>query len=208
MLPRERFLRTGLESLTNKDLIAIIIGSGSRKADVFKLSAEVEKRSSDDYTKMTYENLMRIDGMGEVSAMRLCAACELFTKRKIGTIKVKCAQDALNLVENIRDRRQEHFISITLNSAGFVIQKRTVFIGTLNKSLIHPREIFADAISDRASGLIIMHNHPSGETEPSKEDILVTEKIIEGGKILGIEVLDHIIITSKSYYSFKENNKI
>jgi DNA repair protein RadC len=208
MLPREKLLKDGVGSLSNKDLIAVILGCGSRESDVFKLSEEVDEKYAADYTKMTYSELMLIKGMGEVSAMRLCSACELFTNRKAGIIKIKCPQDAVNLIGNIRDRRQEHFLTITLNGSGGVIQKRTVFIGTLNKSLVHPREIFADAISDRASGIIIIHNHPSGELEPSREDIFVTEKLVEGGKILGIEILVHLIVTSKSFYSFKENGKI
>lgn len=208
MLPRERDYKKKTGGLADNELIALVIGGKDCGKDIFNIANEIEKKFSDDFTRMSYEELMQIDGMKEIYALKLCSACELFRKKKSSAVKITCPNDAVALVEDIRERRQEHFIAITVNGAGYVIQKRTVFIGTLNKSLVHPREIFADAIRDRASSLIIIHNHPSGETDPSREDILVTEKLTEGGRILGIEILDHIIISPSSYFSFKENGKL
>ncbi|MGE3063227.1 MAG: DNA repair protein RadC, partial [bacterium] len=204
MVCKEKLKREGVASLSDSELLAVILGSCGKKRDLISIANELEARFSDDFSKMTFESLRTTEGLGDIPAMRLSAACELFTKRKCIQKKITNPSDAVKLVENIRERRQEHFIVITLNGAGCLIHKRTVFIGTLNRSLVHPREVFADAISDRASGIILMHNHPSGDTEPSKEDILVTERLQEGAKILGIEIVDHIIFSSKSHYSFKE----
>lgn len=208
MVCKEKLKREGVASLSDSELLAVILGSCGKKRDLISIANELEARFSDDFSKMTFESLRTTEGLGDIPAMRLSAACELFTKRKCIQKKITNPSDAVKLVENIRERRQEHFIVITLNGAGCLIHKRTVFIGTLNRSLVHPREVFADAISDRASGIILMHNHPSGDTEPSKEDILVTERLQEGAKILGIEIVDHIIFSSKSHYSFKENGKL
>lgn len=111
--------------------------------------------------------------------------------------------DVLRLTEELKDKKQEYFLSLTLDGASNLIQKRIVFIGTLNHSIVHPREIFADAITDRAAGIIFVHNHPSGDSEPSKQDIEITKRLVEVGKIVGIEVIDHIIIGKDGYYSFQ-----
>ncbi|MEA3421459.1 MAG: DNA repair protein RadC, partial [Acidobacteriota bacterium] len=118
--------------------------------------------------------------------------------------KITGPQDIVSLVEDLRKKKQEHFVTLTLDGAHNLIKKRTVFIGTLNQSLVHPREVFADAISDRAAAVILIHNHPSGNVEPSDLDISLTKRLIKAGELLGIEVLDHIIIGKDKYSSFKE----
>jgi len=118
-------------------------------------------------------------------------------------IKIKNVDNVVRLTEELKDKRQEYFLSLTLDGASNLIQKRTVFIGTLNHSIVHPREVFADAISERAAGIIFVHNHSSRDAMPSKEDIAVTQRLMEVGKIVGIEVIDHIIISKGSYFSFQ-----
>jgi len=107
------------------------------------------------------------------------------------------------LARELKTKKQEYFLSLTLDGASNLIQKRTVFIGTLNHSVVHPREVFADAISDRAAGIIFVHNHPSADISPSKEDIAITRRLIETGKIVGIEVIDHIIVSRNGHFSFQ-----
>ena len=108
----------------------------------------------------------------------------------------------------LKNKKQEYFIVITLDGAHNLIQKRVVFIGTLNRTLIHPREIFADALTDRAADIVLIHNHPSGSLEPSREDLDITRQLEDAGKILGINILDHIIISKSGYYSFQENKRL
>jgi DNA repair protein RadC len=112
------------------------------------------------------------------------------------------------MTEELKNKKQEYFLTFTLDGAHNLIQKRTVFIGTLNQSLVHPREIFADAITDRAAGIIFVHNHPSGNIEPGKEDISITNKLIEVGKLVGINVIEHIIVSKDGYFSFNEKGMI
>lgn len=208
MAGREREKNCGLETLGNAGLISIIIRGAADDSLAEAASLDVEKKFSGDFSMMTPESLSEIDSLCREGAMKLLAARELFRRSGVMPAKVTGPADAVKLVSDIIRRRQEHFIVITLNGAGCLIQRRTVFVGTVNRSLVHPREIFADAISDRASGIILMHNHPSGELNPSREDVLTTEKLLEGAKILGIEILDHVIFSSKGYYSFKENGKL
>ena len=152
---------------------------------------------------------MEIDGIGIAKASALTAAIE-FVRRRIKPegLKIKKPTDILPLIQHYKDRHQEHFLSISINGANEVINTRVVTIGLVNQSQIHPREIFADVILDRASAVIIAHNHPSGSLKPSKEDISITEKIKAAGQLLGINLLDHIIFSKKGYYSFLENNAL
>lgn len=117
--------------------------------------------------------------------------------------RIHNTEDVLSLVQDIRDKKQEHFITITLTGASAVIEKREVFKGTVNFSIVHPREIFVDAISDRAAGIIFVHNHPADDEKPSTDDIKLTNQLCEAARILGIQVIDHIIVTKKNHFSFQ-----
>ena len=129
------------------------------------------------------------------------------TQRKAEGVKIKVPIDVLPLIQHYGDRKQEHFISISVNGANEVMTVRVVTIGLVNKSQVHPREVFADVIVERASAIIIAHNHPSGDLTPSKEDISITQRIKKAATILGINLLDHIIFNTKGYYSFVEHDK-
>ncbi|MGA7874799.1 MAG: DNA repair protein RadC, partial [Desulfoferrobacter sp.] len=153
---------------------------------------------------VSLETLRSIDGVGLAKATQIMAALE-YAKRLLvrdGVI-IKSAAEALALTEELKNKKQEYFLTLTLDGASRLIQKRTVFIGTLNKSIVHPREIFEDAISDRAAGIIFVHNHPSGNTESSKEDFAITERLLATAKIVGIDAIDHIIVGGSGYFSFQ-----
>jgi DNA repair protein RadC len=133
---------------------------------------------------------------------------ETLVIKELKTVRIKSSDDVLKLTDDLKDKKQEHFITITLDGARNVIQRRIVFIGTLNQSIVHPREIFAGAISDRAADIILVHNHSSGSLEPSPEDKNVTDRLIKAGEILKIKILNHIIVSKKGYYSFQESGLI
>lgn len=206
--PRERIASRGPASLTDKELVAAIIGRGTRGRDVFEVSGEIAALLLKDPKEVTYQNLSRIHGVGPGKASQIVAALEL-ARRHIRNdsepmVKVQTPSDILPLVSDLYNRRQEHFLCITLNGANEVIATRTITVGLLNHSLVHPREVYADAITDRAASVICVHNHPSGTLEPSSQDIAITRQLSQAGEILGIRLLDHIIVAKSGFLSLKE----
>jgi DNA repair protein RadC len=204
--PREKIIKKGSRSLSNLELVAAILGSGCRGKDVYEIAGEIVKMVEKDFEKLSVPKLKKIGGMGTAKACQIMAAIE-FSRRflfQVGIV-IKTDRDVFNLVSEVADQKQEYFLTLTVDGGNHLIEKRTVFIGTLNQSLIHPREIFADAISDRAAGIILVHNHPSGKLEPSKEDIDVTDRLVKIGKLMGIDIMDHLIICKTGYYSFQSN---
>jgi len=208
--PREKLISKGASALSNVELFAALIGIGFQGKDVLQIACEIEKEFKDRLHKTEYNDLIKIDGIGKAKACQILASFEIAKRylNKEDDIKIMHPKDVLPFVREIRDKRQEHFICITLNGAKGIIEKRVVTVGLLNSSQIHPREIFSDAISDRAASVVLVHNHPSGMKEPGKKDIEITERLCEAGKILGIIVLDHIIVTKKGFSSMKEKGII
>jgi DNA repair protein RadC len=202
--PREKMAAKGPEALSNLELLAVLLGSGIRGRDVFAVAKEIAETAEKDFERLSVEKLQDIDGVGPARACQIMAAVE-FSRRYLVKegIRITNDSDVLPLVEELREKKQEFFLTLTLDGGHHLIRKRTVFIGTLNQSLVHPREIFADAITDRAAAIIFVHNHPSADVYPSKEDIQVTNRLLEVAKIVGIEVLDHIIVTRGDSFSFK-----
>ena len=202
--PREKMEKKGAKALSNLELLAVLLGSGIKGKDVFEVAKDILGLVQNDFDNISLEKLKNIEGVGLAKACQIMAAIE-FSKRFLikNGIKVKNAEDVAKLTEELKDKKQEYFLSLTLDGASNLIQKRTVFIGTLNHSIVHPREVFADAISDRAAGIIFVHNHPSGDVAPSKQDIDLTIRLIEAGKIVGIEVIDHIIVSRNGHFSFQ-----
>lgn len=204
--PREKMLKNGKSSLTTKELIALILGSGSSKRDVMEIAGEIAKIFKQKQDDISIKELSTIKGIGTAKSCQLIASLELWNrliKNDKTKIKITSAENVVNITKDIALKKQEHLVLITLDGANNLINKRVIFIGTLNSSIIHPREIFAEAITDRAASIIIAHNHPSGNREPSNEDILTTERIKQAGKLLGINLLDHIIVTKDSHTSLK-----
>ena len=207
--PREKLLQKGAEGLSDLELIAILLGSGTKGHDVMKLADRILKALDSNKTKPDVEELQKIEGVGLAKATLIAAALE-FARRRIRPegLKISFPQDVLPLIHHYADRKQEHFICISVNGANEVIASRVVTVGLVNRTQVHPREVFSDPITDRASAIIIAHNHPSGGLIPSSEDIEITKQIKSSGEILGIRLLDHIIFNHKGNYSFLENGKL
>ena len=205
--PREKILKQGVLNLKDYELLAIILGSGTKYKDVLKLSREIIKEFDKKFDDITLKDLLNINGLGIAKATKIIASIEL-SKRYIlkKTRKIIKAKDIYDELQIYKNKKQEYFITITLDGANNIIEKRVVSIGIVNQTLVHPREVFADALIDRASSIIIAHNHPSGILEASIEYIKITKKLEESSKILGINLIDHIIISNNGYLSMKEEN--
>ncbi len=203
--PREKLIRKGPNALKDFELMAVLLGSGIAGKDVIKLSKEIIALFEKGFESLDLNSLANIHGMGPAKAAQILAAIELSKRYLIKqNKKITSAEDVYSELKEYRNKKQEYFLVLTLNGASHLIEKRIISIGTLNQSLVHPREVFADAIGDRAAGIIIAHNHPSGQLEASHEDKMVTKRIKEVGKIMGIELLDHVILTKDGYLSLRE----
>ena len=207
--PREKLKEKGAKALSDAELIAIILGSGSKSQDVMSMASKIAKLIADNHGQISLDELSKVSGIGLAKASQILAGFELARRYIIReSVKVTNAKDVLPLLTDIISKQQEYFICISLNGANEVIEKRTVTVGLLDKSQVHPREVFADVISDRAASVILAHNHPSGELKPSNSDLKIHEQLTEAAKILGIRILDHIIVSKKGYYSFQEEGLI
>ena len=204
--PREKIQSKGPYALLDEELVAILLGSGVKGHDVMSVSRRIVRLVDDYNGRPALADLQKVEGMGPAKAALIAAALE-FSRRRIrpeGT-RIKTPVDVLPLIRHYSQRKQEHFLCLSLNGANEVIFTRVVSIGLVNKTQVHPREVFADPITDRASAVVLAHNHPSGDLKPSKEDLSLTEQLKEAGEILGIAVLDHIIFSQKGHYSLVEN---
>ena len=207
--PREKLAARGPQSLTNAELIALLLGRGVKGRDVSQIAGDVKQYLDNAKGNPSYDALLVIEGIGAAKACEIMACFELGRRyladdEGVAGSRITKPDEVLPLVSEWRDKKQEYFFCITLNGAGEVIRRRVVTVGILNQSLVHPREVFAEAITDRAASVILAHNHPSGTLEPSTQDISITRQLVEAGSILGIRVLDHVIVTKKGYVSLKE----
>ena len=203
--PREKIVAKGVEALKNEELMALLLGRGIQGKDVRKLSKEIITMMDKGIENLTLKGLCDIHGLGIAKASQILASLELSKRYLIKSNKrITDAKDVYDELKAFSTKSQEHFLTITLDGASHIINTRTVFIGTLNQSLVHPREVFADAIADRAAGIIIAHNHPSGTLEASRADMQITQRLKEVSKLVGIELLDHVILSKQGYYSFSD----
>ncbi|GHT80231.1 DNA repair protein RadC [Spirochaetia bacterium] len=206
--PRERLLKRGPEVLSDQELLAILLNTGIQGKNVSALAAELRDYLDREKAIPPVRELIRLTGLGESKASAIVAMLE-FGRRKWGTpgARIKHPEDIYSIVRHYADRRQERFISISLSGAHEVMAVRIVTIGLVNRTIVHPREVFADPISDRASGIIVAHNHPSGKVEPSGEDDEITFRLKAAAEVLGIHFMDHVIFSQDAFFSYRQNGK-
>jgi len=212
--PRERLIKQGPAALSDAELLALILRTGSKKENVIELATKLLKKF--DLKKLSRANvtiLNKVFGVGEAKACQL-AACFEFAKR-VASLKaerknkINGPKDVANLLlPEMRFLKKEHFKCVYLDSRNKLLKQETLFIGSLNSNIVSPREIFETSLDESAAAVILAHNHPSGDAMPSSEDIEVTKDIVKAGKLLGIEVLDHLIIGDKNYVSMREKGLI
>lgn len=213
--PRERLLKYGEEVLSNQELLAIILRTGTKSESALDLA----RRLITNYGGITFIAKSSVYELSKIKGIGLAKACEIKACVEIGKrlnsfkgnnrVKITSPEDVAMLVmDEMRFLSKEHFRVIFLNTKNYVIQIKDISIGSLNSSIVHPREVFIEAIKVSSAAIILCHNHPSGDVTPSQEDINITKRLIEAGKIIGIEVLDHIIIGDINYLSFKGKNII
>lgn len=203
---RERIVREGPAALPDRDLLAALLGTGIRGLGVGTLAEEVLALLDGLADPPDPGLLIRLPGMGEAKACAVSAALEL-GRRLYGLRdrRIASPKDVWPLVAHWADRKQERFICCSLNGAHEVIAARVVSVGLVNRTVVHPREVFADPLMDRACAVVVGHNHPSGRLEPSPEDLDITRRLRQAGEVLGISLLDHLIFSSEGYFSFVEH---
>ena len=212
--PRERLKEVGSVNLTDKELLAIILKTGTKNYSVMDLAIELLKKYTvQELQEMTISKLTEIKGIGEVKAIELLATIELGKRIYIKkNEKREKLSDPKSIWETSRhlfiNLKQEHFYCLYFNNKQELLERKLLFMGTINQSITHPREVFKEAYRLSASSIVCMHNHPSGDLTPSRADISFTEKLIKIGQLQGIPILDHIIVGEDEYYSFYENNNI
>nr|WP_318246134.1 DNA repair protein RadC [Halobacillus halophilus] len=209
--PRERLLEIGASHLSNQELLAILLGSGTKRESVMDLAQRllIHFEGILLLKDATLEELTAIRGIGVAKAVLIMSAIEIGKRmqqmKPVERYMIRSPEDGADFVmEEMRDLKQEHFICLFLNTKNQVLHRQTIFIGSLNASIVHPREVFKEAVKRSAASIICAHNHPSGDPTPSQEDIQVTRRLQECGKMIGIELLDHLVIGDRKFISLKE----
>ena len=213
--PRERLISFGAHNLSNEELLSILLNSGSKNVSVKNISSIILSKAGGikNLKKLTYNDLIKISGVGNVKACLVLALIEISKRMNrtidsITNIKLNDPKKVFEFYKSKIDSFQEQFYCIYLDAKKRVINDKLLFVGTVNHSLVHPRDIFKTAYNLNAAFIICVHNHPSGDVKPSLEDENVTLRLVEVGRIMGIKLLDHIIVSECSYYSFLENGRI
>jgi len=207
--PREKLARKGAASLSDFELLEVIIGSGTHGADVSYLARQVQKLLAKGTESLTLEKLTSLRGVSTATATKLLASFEISRRYLIKDVEpLRTQKDILARLADIRNKAQEYCVCLSLDGGQRLIAQRTIAIGTLDSVLTHPREIFSDAIVDRAASVIVAHNHPSGNARPSAKDITLTQQLAASGQLLGIPLRDHIIVTKLEYFSFRQHHML
>jgi len=205
--PREKLLRKGVAALSDFELLEVMIGNGTAGADVGQIARQVQKLLQKGGTALNFESLVALHGVSTAGAGKILAALEV-AKRHL----VKDSEPLLTMteivahLEDIRGKQQEYLVALSLDGGQRLIAQRTITIGTLDTLLAHPREVFADALMDRAASVIVAHNHPSGDTRPSTKDTDLTQQLVAAGQLLGVTLRDHIIVSKTDYFSFRQHH--
>jgi len=212
--PRERMLKLGIEALSSQEVLALLLGRGVKGESVMVTSQKLLSKFGNlkNIAAASIAELSSINGIGPAKAAQIKAAFELSRRLDDYTDyapreKIKAPADIIKYVKNmLKGKKKEHFLIISLDSRNHPIKTSTISIGSLDSSIVHPREVFKEALACSAASVIFIHNHPSGDTEPSGEDIQITKRLMEAGTILGIDVLDHVIVCDNDYLSMKAKN--
>ena len=215
LLLRERLAQEGVEALSNQELLAILLRTGTRQASVFEIAQKVLNNLSSltDLKKMTLQELQSLSGIGQVKAIELQAMIELGHRiHKHETLEMESILSSQKLAKKMQqelgDKKQEHLVALYLNTQNQIIHQQTIFIGSATRSIAEPREILHYAIKHMATSLILVHNHPSGAVAPSRNDDHVTKLVKEACDLMGIVLLDHLIVSHSSYFSYREKTDL
>jgi DNA repair protein RadC len=205
--PREKLIKYGPGKLSSSELLAILLRSGQKGLNVLELARRVLiKFGKNNLPNTTYDKLKHTFGLGSAKACGIVACFEL-GKRFLKDKKTQfylTAKDIWEELKDLRNHKKEHFVVFYLDTRNQEIKREIISVGSLNANLVHPREVFEPAVRNLAAQIILAHNHPSGDPEPSEDDLEITKRLVESGKILGIDVVDHIIVTKNGFMSFKE----
>ena len=205
--PREKLQRKGVQALSDFELIEVLIGSGTRGADVSFIARRIQKLLHSGGEHISFESLMAVKGVSTANAGKILAGLELTRRHLVRAhTPLLSLQDILARLEDIRTKQQEFCVALSLDGGQRLIAQRTITIGTLDSVLAHPREVFADAIADRAASLVVAHNHPSGDVTPSQKDMALTQQLAAAGQLLGVPLRDHIIVTKSEHYSCRQHH--
>ena len=215
LLPRERLAKEGVEALSNQELLAILLRTGTRQASVFEIAQKVLSNLSSltDLKKMTLQELQSLSGIGRVKAIELQAMIELGHRiHKHETLEMESILSSQKLAKKMQQelghKKQEHLVALYLNTQNQIIHQQIIFIGSATRSIAEPREILHYAIKHMATSLILVHNHPSGAVAPSRNDDHVTKLVKEACELMGIVLLDHLIVSHSSYFSYREKTDL
>ncbi len=207
--PREKLIAKGAENLKDSELLAILLRTGKTGKNVIEIASQIlSKYSKKRLLQMTYQDLIKIGGIDSAKATTLLAAFEL-SKRALEVNDtnlpvISTPKDVMAQLTELRHNKKEHFIALYLNARNQLVHKETISMGTLNANLVHPREVFESALKHSAAGITVAHNHPSGDPKPSEDDLEITKRLVEAGKMMGVELLDHVVIATNSHFSFKD----
>lgn len=205
--PREKLRAKGAEALSDFELLEVVIGNGSRSSDVGTIARQIQKHLRKGVNRTNYDSLINVHGVSTATACKLLAALEWAQRHLIKDVEpLHTIESIIAILDDIRTKQQEYVLCMSLDGGQRLIAQRTVTIGTLDTVIAHPREVFADAITDRAASVIIAHNHPGGSITPSQKDITLTQQLAAAGQLLGISLRDHIIVTKKEYFSFRQHH--
>ncbi|MGD8374195.1 MAG: DNA repair protein RadC [Candidatus Woesebacteria bacterium] len=204
--PREKLQRKGVKALSDFELLEVLIGSGNKQADVGQIARQAQKLLQKGVSGVTYDSLIQLPGISIAQASKILSALELARRHLVrDTEPLISQQGILARLTDIRSKQQEYLVCLSLDGGQRLISQRTITVGTLDSVLAHPREVFSDPIVDRAASIIVAHNHPSGDPQPSAKDMTLTQQLVAAGQLLGIPLRDHIIVSKTSHFSFRQN---
>lgn len=209
--PREKLSKYGVDKLSNNELLAIILRTGTKKENAIELATKILKKfKANDLPQMSVNKLIVCYGLGPTKASEIVACFELgrrFLQNKQSVLILE-PKDVWEEMKDVRGSKKEHFVVFYLDTRNQEIKREIISIGSLNSSLVHPREVFEPAVRQLAAKVIIAHNHPAGDPKPSECDSIMTQKLVEAGKLLDIEIIDHVVVTQKEFYSYREHKLI